>query len=1762
MNAKAKLIGLLDYVQELARLPERAVLTVRSYRTLLFYEHHLRGRVGIYHDVADVDGTIWLRIDRLQRKPPPTPDDNIRSWLTVSRDPTKRPEVRDSIIRSMSKDEAEELLRASRVDADDVMASPKGGTTTVDVRLRLDRFPELMSSIRVYCDGPWSHWSSAEMPRRETIAIYEKFFTVLQAIETAGVENPLEVVFGVGFALWKTEGKTIEHPIIEALVEANIDPGTHAIHVRARDTEPQVYLKPFEELGVPAVPSLRKEAQKHFEGLCRGTPDTDAHSLEGFSPFIPGSFEPVLREAVRSLSPGAAYWPDSADDLDDRTMPDITDVLRVTDNWAIYVRPRSANFFAQDIQRLKEAIEKSDEDKLPLPARRLVTPPGEVGEQHAAPSQSGGFGTGGRRCAGESGDAQVADNADPFFPKPFNDAQVKIIRRLARQEGVVVQGPPGTGKTHTIANIICHYLATGRSVLVVSKGEPALEVLREQLPDEVRNLAISLLTSEREGLKQLEAAIMFMANHVVTQDETRLIRSCIEKENELQALREEIKQLEQEIESWAKKHLEKVPELLRVDSKDWPADLARIVSEQKGRHQWLTDDIGPSSEYEPQFTQRHLDDLRSARCRLGVDLVYCGATLPNRNDLPDVHAVSAVHVDLLRAASLAEGAARKRLPSTTIWNSEAICRAQRLQGDLGNVRGFLLEAERHRWLWTLYATWIKSGLDAEETRMLREVISDIDRLADTRKQFIQRPVVLPSVTTVDVSVVAAVRRASRGMRPFPMLTFGNQPTKQNFESIEVCGKRPEGVEQWKHVANYFEYCDKLRSLVSRWDAVAPEFDLPPAPRDAVAADRWLGEIQRLLKLADRAVDCYRDHIAGDLDTLFYHDVDRSQIPFDAAAISRMLDAIETELSRLKLAASRGSVDVTLERLRNCSGRISDDLCTFLTDSVGDSSWDTESVAGKWRELLAEVQRLNNLKSDLEAVREVTAIIEKSGAPRWAEALRTRAVDGDCDPHIPSDALDTWRFRRLESYLRSIDARSSLSKLAKRRSECIRRLDRVMAKVVQHRTYIALKERMQGPRLAALMQFLAAIMKIGAGTGVAAPWYRRAARDALRNCMDAVPCWIMPTWRVSESLPATLGAFDLLIVDEASQSDVTALPTLFRAKKVLVVGDDRQVSPTPVGLAFRTLLQLQHSYLQGQPFADMVMPGTSLYALAGVLFSGERIFLNEHFRCVEPIIQFSLKFYSEKIFPLRIPAPSERLDPPLIDVYVSNGSRDGNKVNRAEACAIVNQIERLVRDPAYANRSIGVISLLGHKQAHVIQKDLIERIGEEAFLRHRIACGDSATFQGKERDVMFLSMVASPGKAHAQVARLFEQRFNVALSRARDRMYLFRSVGVEDLQKNSQDLKLRVINHFRTPMPTGRVQLEELGSLCESDFERDVFSRLLRMEYRVTPQMSVGDYRIDLVVDGHNDRRLAVELDGDRFHGPERWGDDYRRQKDLERVGWRFWRCWASSFYLDPDGCMFELVSVLREMKIEPIGQTQETRVFTEHIIVNTDEHVQAGADNGADDETGEKTEIGDKVIVAFEAEPDRYYLLTLTENEEDLENGIIGASTQTGKALLGASAEDEVELLWRNGESRNAVIVEIQKANGGADAALLQGVPEPRDVFYENTASAGQTDQGEVSNHKRRSGTPPNNVVQEVAREKSRREKRPPPQGRPSRVDTASGQRSLFSMGDATDDGDASDEERQRYKEYSERMKAAGMPARPMPEWLEEVRRASRRTQG
>jgi hypothetical protein len=80
--------------------------------------------------------------------------------------------------------------------------------------------------------------------------------------------------------------------------------------------------------------------------------------------------------------------------------------------------------------------------------------------------------------------------------------------------------------------------------------------------------------------------------------------------------------------------------------------------------------------------------------------------------------------------------------------------------------------------------------------------------------------------------------------------------------------------------------------------------------------------------------------------------------------------------------------------------------------------------------------------------------------------------------------------------------------------------------------------------------------------------------------------------------------------------------------------------------------------------------------------------------------------------------------------------------------------------------------------------------------------------------------------------------------------------------------------------------------------------------------------------------LAIECDGDKYHGAEKCADDMQRQRNLERAGWVFWRCFASAFLRRRNEVLDDLLKTLAERGIEPVGGENAPRsVHTEHKVI-------------------------------------------------------------------------------------------------------------------------------------------------------------------------------------------------------------------------------------
>ena len=1423
---KARLLSLIEFAQQAARMNSKSVARVEQHGLFKLYEHELFDLPGIKLNLTPTEGEdeLWMSIARLQEtRPPEIKAAVLQPWVEIVNSPAVDPKLRVAVMG--------ELLIESGThrspEKTSILSSERKKPAIDSQRLiALDEYDEVDAvrmAFKAYINGPWKVWSDEEKRRRKTIRLYGQIFTLQQQLQEGVVEAPVEIAWGVGMGIWTTNSTSVNYPLLSRLCELALNPLTAAIEVRPRDVDPRLETDWYASIDNPGLSALEKSGKDFF-----------SKATQTFSPFDRGTFEPLLQAAATHLDPNGVYWPQQAL-AEDRSLPKSDANLRVTDTWILFARPRTNSMYLQDLDTFKKKIDAIETtDAFPGAVAAVISDPSDTNEELIVPSYRG------LSAVYGSGSGEGTSKAqDLFFPMAFNDEQVRIVQLLDVSDGVVVQGPPGTGKTHTIANVICHYLANGKRVLVTSMKDPALAVLQEKLPPEIRPLAISLLTSEADGMKQFEYAISKIASEVQCIDRAALAREILQIELQIDGLHGRMSIIDHRVNEWAAKNLSRI----ELDGEQIePQDAAHEVVEGAGHFEWIPDALGVEPEFMPKLADSDVIRLREARRILGQDIDYLDASLPQLVEFPESRLLLQAHQDLTRFALLSKEVESGQVPGLADSSQETIVAAQKLEQYLTRLRDLRDQVLLAHKPWTVtMRERLRNSTSGDALNMFETLGQEIKGAAEERKTFHIKPVSLPPGIDTDVDIVEAIRNLSEGKRPFGFLGLvGKSDEKKRLGAIQILGSAPDSNDDWLHVLRFIALQKQFRELAVRWNSLAPELAIELLP-GAESKHGLLAQGLYVLYEKVKAVVA-TEHFVTEQAAKILPGWQRAREFTDTVSAMDELDiALRHHLTKNRLAGVWAVKERFQQMLDNRKGRIIESIREFLNNELGNPAVPDAQMQVSWSGLMNDLSRVHSLSSHLAIVREVTSLIVDSGAPKYAALLKQPFV-GTVDVLLPDEWRKSWRLKRLTTHLESIDAQEELKVLSQKRQEVETDLANAYRNVVTKRTWLKLAENATPSIRSSLMAYLTAIQKIGKGTGKRAVRYRQDARAAASHANGAVPCWIMPHYRVYESLPPELGCFDLVIIDEASQSDLTALPALLRAKKVLIVGDDKQVSPEGVGLEEEKVRSLMNRFLGNQvlTYRPQMSPDRSIYDLFKVVFAKSTVMLKEHFRCVGPIIEYSKReFYNHELKPLRLPKTSERLDPPLIDIVVQDGYRNGD-TNKAEARFIVDEIRRIVEDPTMDKRTIGMVSLLADKQALYVWEMLTEELGPELMARHKIACGDARTFQGKERDIMFLSMVVSPGEKFAALSRdTFAQRFNVAASRARDRMYLVRSVELNHLSEADR-LRRSLIGHFTSPFAQDEGRVTSLRELCESPFEREVYDILAERGYWVTPQIKVGE----------------------------------------------------------------------------------------------------------------------------------------------------------------------------------------------------------------------------------------------------------------------------------------------------------------------------------
>jgi len=1617
-------IKMLEFLEEWAKALNKPLLDVRgdSRIHLSFSEAESENLPGLTIANAATKHDAWLRLKRQTATEVPEPPESLLPWIQIRDDPKREPTLRESI-PDPDADTAPSLADENDKEEDEEPAV-----------LKLSEHPGIQQSFDSYLASIWKPWAEGEKPIRRSIAFYQKMFGLRQRVENPGSEAAIELLWGIGMSYWSQAN--FRTPLFFQPVEFAPASSDMAIEIHPLDRHPV--------LNIDGLFDLRSEGAALYEKDFR----------EWLKTQIPPICPFAIQEIRSILEQGAARIDDRASFAERHTERGLPTNFVVTQEWCLICRQRSANYMLDDVARLKSCIV---DEGLPEGAVAEIAVPRKA----ALPPLD-------RTFRGLSTPGVSSDGGQPvedlFFPKPFNREQVQVVKNLERGYGVVLQGPPGTGKTHTIANIICHYLALGRRVLVTSKDAPALEVLRSQLPDDMQPLTAALLTQERKALREMEQGMSRITSEVMNLDRDEFSQQQKDFTRKIDELHAELARIECNLLQHAKHFLEPVPKHLGAGD---PPTMARELVEAAPKNEWFPDELDPDRGWKKDdLAQQSFDALRNARKRLGESLALDPEILLDPERLPTPERVKTIHEHLIEDRKLdAQQENSKYISPKDIQSDRMLQIANDALKAIQECYEALVETSKDPWKVFIYRCFhlpktLPPHLPVDQLLpQVKTLLEAGSKLRDQKTALLVYDIELPTEKDRHPDFIDRIAQAAKGQKAF---SISDHITKRKLinqlSSIRLNGAPLQSPKEWQIVESYCSIIARSSDLKRKWNNLANKTPLPCLEKDGIdVVDEFAGilaSIDRFKNFGSREFDQCVTRIRRAFRSFNLPELPKL-LADPESALCAAGKTLEIAIDRFNHHEARQAKDLWITLLaENQDAPGVEDALSIITNDLGDPRCNRSKILSIWTAMTAKLNSFWSKKEDLELVVSLCDKINDAGAEKWSQRIRTIPVaeGARADPVVPVGSHETWLWAKQSAYLAHIDQKETLRLLNRKRLDAEKRLSRTYEQLAVNKTWLSLRNTLdRKPQIVgALQAFVQNIAQVGGGTGRLANHYRSLARKQMQKAHEAIRCWIMPEWRVCESIPPEVGIFDLVIIDEASQSDLRALPAIMRGKKILVVGDDKQVSPSQVGVSADIIEGLYHRFLYDLPLGDSMSLRNSIYDLASVAFAASLVRLREHFRCVEPIISFSShQFYGGEIKCLRVPKASERLLPCLVCVRVLHGIRDGlRKVNRPEAEAIVDEIEALTTDPAFGDRSIGIVSLLGNEQPKLIYDILRDRIGEEPILKHRIAAGDAAAFQGSEFDVVFMSMVDS-GTPRTLRSRVFEQRYNVASSRARDRLYLFHSLQRTDL--NDSDLRARLLDHFKNP----RTATIALGrEACESPFEEAVFDYLTEHGFRVLTQVPAAGHRIDLVVEDSVGRRLAIECDGYVAHPPHRWLEDLARQRILERAGWTFHRIWGPSFYRDKAASFAELLDALdrhaiakedgdgattagvvefREVAppvLELEEESDEERELDEILGVTEGEdaedaaerveaatlHASARSDGlvpPQPEDQARMTEpeiapsisrpivkVGSTVVVEFVDEPGKHYRYTLTEGPSLPEQGLVNYEAPLGIAIL------------------------------------------------------------------------------------------------------------------------------------------------------------------
>lgn len=1107
---------------------------------------------------------------------------------------------------------------------------------------------------------------------------------------------------------------------------------------------------------------------------------------------------------------------------------------------------------------------------------------------------------------------------DILFTKETNNEQIEIIKSLYSHRAVVVQGPPGTGKTHTIANLLGHFLAEGKNVLITSQTKKALDVLKEKIPTDIQDLCISMLDDDSSDLGNSVESISEKLGYLNLET---LKNEYEEIENQRNELKEDIKNIKRKIFNikYQESHpiiynnesitLREAGEFLRKNQRELdripgivssgipcPINNENLAFLKSGYKK----SVSKEEEKEIELGLNKLSDFwtleefkemleNKKEIMSRLDLLLKNKKYHINDNLFYVDDKMLIDLDKFKNYSGIDKIIPEDLKSIEDWKKDVCIAGTENSGDRKIWLEFIKDIRR------LYdiTNMTKDQLFKKEVVYKDIDVSTAKKLIIGLKKGIERPGFffkhrlrkarkqISDKVTINNRILETLYDCNVALEYTTLIEL-KENTKNTWNILMTGNSLLENSNNKNLYKQLYSYADQMEYLLNWYDREKKTFlhKIENAGFEKLNINKTEGNpiyVDEVNQIFD-FIPSLEELIAIGKIALEYREVDikRSEYLVKIEDIIKENSHLGREIKNAILNENIDKYSETLEKLRVLSEK--------------------EVLYKKYKDLLHNVKAVAN---------------------SWGEELENGLFNEKIE-----NIYNVWRYKQISQKLKEL-AEKPYFNLQADILEKTEELKKITIDLVTKKAWYNIIKFLEEKDNLAISQALKGwkqtVQKIGKGTGKNTNIHKKNAKEKMLLCQKVVPAWIMPLNKVFDTLNPVENKFDIVIIDEASQSDISSLILLYMAKKIIIVGDDKQVSPSDVGVNIDKINMFRRKYIKGKVANDDLYGiRASLYSIVSTTF--QPISLREHFRSVPEIIGYSNKTsYDNQILPLR-DSNSSILKPAIID-YKVNGKRDEkSKINRVEAETIVSLIEACLAMKEYKNSTFGVISLLGDEQAELIQDLIVKRIPATEIENHKILCGNSASFQGDERDIMFISLVDSSEENKSLrlvgegVEGAIRKRYNVAISRAKDQLWIVHSIDKNSLKEG--DLRKELFEYIDS-LKENVFDKTAIENITASDFENEVARHLLEKNYTIKQKWRVGSYDIDMVAI-YDDKKIAIECDGKTLnHTEEEVIANLEEQEILERCGWKFIRVRASEYFRNPEKAIKDLIIQLDDKGVYP-----------------------------------------------------------------------------------------------------------------------------------------------------------------------------------------------------------------------------------------------------